>query len=159
MPTLIATKGDAAANAYADANDADDFLDNIYGVEEWSQLVDDDKERLLITATKMIDRLTVTYDKADAAQALKFPITDPSDGTNDGWDAVQEATILQATYLLANNDAIQEAQNIGIQGVRSESLSSVSKSTTGFNPMRRWHPDVLKLLAGYIDLEFKLYRG
>lgn len=159
MPTVDATKSGASANAYMDDVDSLDYIDEMYGTEEWALLGEDDRERLLITATRMIDRLTITYDKADPAQALKFPITNPSDGTDDGWAAVQEATMLQALYLMNNHDAIQEAQNIGIQGVKSESLSSVSKTTTGYNMFRRWHPDVLRILAKYIDMEFKTYRG
>jgi hypothetical protein len=159
MPVINAEKGGADANAYADVNEAGDYLDDIYGAEEWIQLEEDDKERLLIMASKMIDRLSIAYEKASDPQALKFPITDPSDGANDGWDAVQEACILQAFFLLNNLDAIREAQNTAIQGVKTESLSSVSKSTTGFNFMRRWDPDALKLLASYINLEFKTYRG
>ena len=158
MPVADAEKSGTSANSYIGTVDADDYFDDLYGAEEWTPLVEDDKERLLITATKMIDRLSVGYDKAVDAQKLKFPVTIPSD-TDDGWDAVQEACCLQALYLLNNNDAIQEALNITIQGVKSESLSSVSKSTTGYNSFRRFHPDVLKLLAKYIDLDFKTYRG
>ena len=159
MPTVDATKGGPNANTYMDDIDSLEFIDEFYGADEWALLSEDDRERLLITATRMIDRLNIVYDKADAAQALKFPVKNTQDAADDGWEAVKEAVMLQAMYLMANHDAIQEAQNISIQGVKSESLSSVSKTTTGFNTFRRWHPDVLKVLAKYINLEFKTYRG
>lgn len=158
MPNdIIATKGDAAANSYATTDEAEAYFDDLYGADEWSSLDEDSQMRLLLTATKQIDRLKMIFDKATATQALKFPAG--NSGTDDGFDRAKEACILQAYFLLKNNDAIQEGYNLAIQGLKSEGLSSVSRSITGFNTLRRFHPDVLKLLAGFIDLEFKTYRG
>jgi len=159
--TITATKGNASANSYAAAGDADTYLNTIYGGSEWAGLSADDKARLLITATKYLERLPVKYDKAAATQALKFPVLNTSlDAATegDGFTEAKEACILQALYLLTNSDAIQEALNSGIQGTQSESLSSVSKSISGFNQMRKWHPDVLKLLSKFFDFSLKSNR-
>ena len=83
MPDYFdATKSGPKANAYADTDFADSLLDSIFGAEEWAVQTDDVKERLLITATRAIERLSVTEDKAAATQALKFPVDDADD---DGW--------------------------------------------------------------------------
>jgi hypothetical protein len=155
MPDIIATKGGATSNCYASLDEAETYFDEMYGGDEWLGLSEDDQARLLLSATKQIDRFTMQYEKASATQALKFPVSH----TTDGFAAAKEACILQAFFLLKNNDAIQEGLNVVIQGVKSESLSSVSRAVTGYNPFRRLHPEALRLLGEYLDMEFKIYRG
>ena len=45
MPTVDATKSGASANAYMDDVDSLDYIDEMYGTEEWALLGEDDRER------------------------------------------------------------------------------------------------------------------
>ena len=54
MPDVIdATKGGSDANSYADGDTADEYLDNLYGTEDWAGQGDDTKDRCLLTTTKI----------------------------------------------------------------------------------------------------------
>lgn len=153
--------GKKDADSYASTSDADDYLDNLYGATEWANILDDDKERLLKTATRIIDKMPIKYEKTVATQALKYPchnLDDLSGAVGNGLKQAKEACILQAFFLLGSNDAINEALNQSIQGVRSEGLSSMSKSVAGFNSMRKYHPDVLNILAKFVDYCFSFRR-
>jgi len=157
MPDLDATKSGTSANAYCDEDFADEYLDNIYGADEWADVSDDDKARLLVTATKQIEELALEYDPATTTQALKFPVDNTDDSDEDGWDEAQEACVIQAFYLLNHFDAIQEAESLGIAGVKSESASG--RSFTGFNSLRQIAPAARKKLASFLDLSMSVYRG
>jgi hypothetical protein len=157
---IDATKGGAAANSYATIEEADAYLEAQYGAEEWADLTPDNKAKLLVTATRMIDGLSTLYGSLDPAQALNFPLDNTSgDGAGDGFSEAKTASIIQAFYLYQNHDGILEARQMAIQGVRSEGIGPTSKIITGFNPLRRFDSLVYKLLAFHIDLSFKLSRG
>ena len=159
--TLVATKSAANANSYATVAEADAYLNMSYGASEWASLSEDDKIRLLMSATKVIDKMPHIYSKGATAQALRYPIKntgDAADTEGDGHTQAKEACIMQAFYLMQNNDAINEGINMAIQGIRQEGLSSISKVVTGFNPMRKYHPEVLKLMSAFVDFSIKLSR-
>lgn len=162
--SLNAAKCATSANAYATVSEADSFLEMVYGCEEWASVDDDAKERLLVTASMSIDEMPVKYPKAASTQAMKFPLTIKSwfyDGFTegeDGFDDVKKAAIWQAFYLFENHDSIREAIANSIQGVKQESLSSISKASSGFNPMKRWSPKALSLMSRYTDFSTKHHR-
>ena len=160
MPELIATKGGADANSYATAEEANNFLDQIYGASDaWEGQVEEDKKRLLITASQQIDEMPVKYDPESDTQSLTFPVDtegELDDPDDDGWDAVTEAVIWQALHLLETYDAIKEAENFAVSGVRSESAAGMSKTVTGLNPFKKWSPRALWLLSSYVDFRVKL---
>lgn len=161
MPTLVATKGASNANSYATVAEADTYLDNIYGADEWATLEDDDKARLLITATKMIDRLsinTTNYGSCSSAQALNFPLVDAG-GNEVGFAKAAEAAIIQAFYLYLNQDTISEGKTMAVQGIKSETIGPTNKTITGFNPFRKFDSQVFVLLKDYLDLDFVIPRG
>lgn len=160
MPTLVATKGASNANSYATVEEADTYLDNIYGADEWATLEDDDKARLLITATKMIDRLSIdtTYGPHSSTQALNFPLAD-ADGAEAGFDNATEAAIIQAFYIYLNYDTISEGTTMAVQGIRSETIGPTNKAITGFNPFRKFDSQVFVLLKDYLDLDFIIPRA
>lgn len=161
LPAVVATKGDAAANCYATIQEADDYLNMQYGAAEWSSLSADDKTRLLVSATKVIERMPIKYNKLADTQALSLPVYNTGTYSaieGDGFINAKEACILQAYFLFGNSDAIFEAINMGIQGIKSEGLSSISKSVTGYNPFRKYHPDVLKIMSPFTDFAMKINR-
>jgi len=161
MPTLVATKGNKDANSYATVAEADTYLDTIYGADEWATLDDDDKARLLITATKMIDRLSINtsdYGSYSKTQALNFPLAD-ADGNETGFAKAAEAAIIQAFYIYLNHDTISEGTTMAVQGVKSETIGPTSKTITGFNPFRKFDSQVFVLLKDYLDLDFVIPRG
>lgn len=158
MPAdIITTKGDALANAYCTQDEADAYLDNLYGADEWSQLDDDSKARLILTAAKMIDGLDARFSSLQPTQGMWLPAATGT--TDDGWERAREANILQAFFLFQNSDAISESRTGAMQGTLSESLGPTSRTSVGFNQMRRFHPEALKLMAPYIALDFKIRRG
>jgi hypothetical protein len=157
--TVTATKGASDANSYATVAEADAYLDEIYGAEEWASLTDDNKGRLLISATKIIETLPVKYDKNADTQALKLPIDSDGELDTDGFDEAKTACIVQAFFLLVNIDSLIEARNMAIQGIRQENLRGVSKSISGFNLLRKYEPQVLLLLAKYFEFALQTYRG
>ena len=159
MPTLTATKSGPTSNCYATLDEADGYLDNVYGADEWGEINDDDKERLLITATKQIEKLTAIYSKVEDGQALKFPVNNTNDLDKDGWEEIKEACIIQAWYLYQNNDAIKEAITANISGQKGESLGKVSKTMNGFNLNSQYGPQVLSLLKSYIAIGFRTCRA
>ena len=161
MSTLLSNKGGDGATSYASVEDADDYFELVFGAEEWIEIDDDTKERLLATATQMIERLTPVCDKADSAQALNFPCaTNEYLGVeDDGFDNAKKACMMQAIFLFQNQDAISEARVNKIQGVTSETIGPTSKTMTGYNPLMKWAPGVLSLLAPYVELDQVVRRG
>lgn len=155
--TLDATKGGAAANSYATLEEASDYIDAIPGAEEWAELSEDEKTRLLAYSTRMIDRLPPLYDKFDSAQRLNFPML--VDGTEGGFERAKEACIVQAAYLMRNAEMIAEGQSLSIQGVGFEKIGPTGKSIKGYNQLRKYDSLVYSLLVDYVNLELKIGRG
>lgn len=157
MPTeIIATKGAPDANSYATVQEFNDYFEDAFGAEDYWEISTKDKTRLLLTATKQIEKLTASYGKLSAAQALMFPMEWISP---DGFGNAKEATILQAFYIFRHHETLVEAANNSIQGVTSESVSGSSKSISGFSWIKKWNPESLALLVPYIEIVPKLYRG
>lgn len=158
MANFNATKGSASANSYVTTSEADDFFEYAYGSEDWFDISDDDKEKLLVSATRMIDQLKPKYSKAEDSQSLIFPCESNDEDLGDGYDQAKQACIIQALYLYRNNDAIQEAKVGALSGVKSESLGKVSKSVTGFNSVFSIDPAAQQLIAPYVDRSLKVTR-
>ena len=165
MADFDATKGGTAATSYATVEEADDYFELDYNADEWENLTETQKQKLLATATMQIDRFTPLFDKVGEDQALNFPVTPKPenegycDNLGDGFAQVKEACILQALFVYQSSDAINEAREAAIQGAKSETIGPVSKSMTGFNPLTKWAPGVLSLLNNYVDLEMRIFRA
>lgn len=147
MPVLIVpTKGANDSNSYATIAESDIYFDNLFGHDDWVEIDGADKKRLLLSATKNIEAMSVSSGKLTSTQALKFPVS----GTDDGFAQAKEACILQAYHLFLNFAAIEEQVSNGI-------------SKANFNGVKRLSPDVYRLLAGFIDKELpftmKIRRG
>lgn len=70
---LDSTIGGASANSYISRADADTFFEARYNDGGWSTLSDANKERALVAATRLIDRLSFIADRATATQRLEWP--------------------------------------------------------------------------------------
>jgi len=155
MPVVKANKGGADANSYATTVEADQLIDTIFGADEWDDIDEDDKARLLITATRAIDALSMKYAEASDTQSLCFPCQcDP-----DGHDQAKEATIIQALYLYQHSAELLDARNNAIQGVKAETIGPASRSMTGLNQKAQYAPEVYSVLSGFIDTTIRIQRG
>lgn len=57
---------------YATISDADNYFNASYG-SAWDSIYDDDKEKLLVSATRSIDRAEYRGVKKEESQVLQFP--------------------------------------------------------------------------------------
>lgn len=154
MPTIVVN-----TNSYVDLTQADTILDEMYLTEDWFLLDDDAKAKLLISATKLINKLPIKYDPFDPAQKLPFPVL--IEGASAGLTEAQEATILQAWYMYRNTENIQSAQDESISNVKSQDIGPIKtvKASSGFNPFKMYEPEVFTTLSKYIEFSFKLKRA
>lgn len=159
MITINAIKSHKEANSYVTISEADDYCNTLYLAEDWSMLSNDDKARLLITATRNIDALKYAYSKYDDAQALMFPLRD--EDTEIGWTDAKNACFIQAWYLYNNIEIIQSAISENIQNIQTQSIGkiSTSKSTSGFNPFSKYDSSVYNILSSYLQFDNHIYRG
>lgn len=161
MITVDAAKGGEASNSYATTAEADAVIEVLYGPgpDEWATLDADTKARLLITATRVIEKMPVKYDKADASQKLKFPVFNSDDESEDGFDKAKEACIQQALYLLEVSDLIRDSHKAKISGRLDESIGPMSRSIAGYNPMAKYAPLALNELSAFVDFGQVIRRG
>ena len=64
---------EVGVNCYVDIDDADEYLSFKYGADAWDALTDEVKDKLLISATRKIDRLPLRGKKRVYTQDLGFP--------------------------------------------------------------------------------------
>ena len=97
---LNATVGDAAANSYVTRAQANTYFTDRLQDSDWSN--DATGDSALVMATRRLEILTYLGEKADSAQALKWPRIDVFDENGDEYDsdAIPEP-VRQATYELA----------------------------------------------------------
>lgn len=168
---LDATVAGAAANSYLTLAGANTLAGEALGREAaaWNAASDADKEKALIRATSDVDAYIGGVSARSATgQALLFPrATDTSSGTPYILGRVQRATFHQAAFLLANVDAIADADARRASGLLSRSdmdggwtaslrepatLSSIAESY--LRPLRLGRTAVLgsiRLASGYAD--------
>ena len=159
---LIDTKGGDTSNTYATVSGTDSYFDDMYGHGDWGNLTTDEKTQLLLQATKDIDALPARYTKKTYSQALRYPIgssTVTDDTYDDGYTKAQEATMIQAYYILQNQENEREQLYNRAAGITSQSLKGASFSYSGYNKYSKYHPDVLRLLGKFIRLTPVLQRG
>ncbi|RMD50715.1 hypothetical protein D6827_03535 [Candidatus Parcubacteria bacterium] len=106
---LDTTVGGANSNSYITTAEADTFAGEEYDDGGWLQLTTSDKEKLLIQATEIIDRLNYFGTKyylgmvgASDYQRLQFPRSFTVDNSNNPIipENVKRAEFQQARYLL-----------------------------------------------------------
>jgi len=121
-------------NAYASVDTADDYINAAFGdnADSWRALSDDDtKARLLVTATRTLDRQKWKGTKTDADQALDWPrketgITGVTNNTVP--QDIVDASIEMAVALLGGSDL----QNVQTTEQKVQSLKAGSVSLTYF---------------------------
>lgn len=156
---IDATKSGANSNSYVTTTEAAAFFAGLYGSGLWDALSDANKEKVLRTAADEIDRLPInsSYTPAVSTQALRFPVS-TGNASYDGWTEVKDAVCWQVLHILENHNAITEGRTNSISGVKSEGFGGASKSFTGFNMLKRWHPNALEDLGYYTDFSLKTHR-
>lgn len=68
-----ATIGGASANSYLTVAQADDYFDSRYDNELYTDLTDEEKQRLLVTASRRLDAEHYAGRSVTETQALQFP--------------------------------------------------------------------------------------
>ncbi len=122
MPTLDATVGGVSANAYVDVATADTYFDERLQATAWTSEDTDDKERALISATRRLDQESYDGEKANTAQALKWPRLWATDDDGDEWDGDEIPVIVQLAcmelalaYLVADDSAEDPLRDTGLE--------------------------------------------
>lgn len=141
--------------SYSNTIEADNYLVNAHGADDWFLLNDVKKEALLVTATRQIDRLRFKYFSSTTAQLLKCPLRTMDSELGDGLDQAKEATIIQAYFLLQYDKEIQEANDNRIHGYKEDTNSSISGSISGNNSMTAISPAVIQLMGPFIDMKLR----
>lgn len=125
MPTV---ELDAVFEVYADVDMADVYFSGAYHGASWRDLEDEDeKARLLVTATRTLDRQRWKGDKTDAEQELQWPRSNTSvDGVEDDTvpDDIINASLELALSILDGSDV--QTEQTTTQRVQSMSAGSVS---------------------------------
>lgn len=152
MPSIDATLKGESANSYVTIDEVDEFLDNRYGVDDWFEIRDDDKARLIITATNILDELPYLYESFTTTQSLIFPVS--IENVESGMVDIKKATILQTYYYFQNIETIEDAVNENLNNIKTQNLGSVqiTKSIVGMNPFAQYEGRALKVLSSYLDL-------
>lgn len=137
MPTLT------TENSFATIEESDSYADNHPDHATWTSQTDDDKARLLITATRIL-RIVAGYAEADIPDSIK-----------------SEMAILQALFLAKYNLALDELMSDNITGKSSKSIGSLTASrwNRSASVANRLHPDVKEMLASYVKPNITLRRG
>ena len=163
MPTIDATKSGIGANSYVTVAAADTFFDELYLATEWSEQSENDKIRILITASRKLDTLPLTCSRYSEDQALMFPLNVGTDDVPEegGWSEVQEATFHQALHHLRYGETLMEPQEQAIQALNSRSPGKMSmvKSVAGFNEWNSYSPESLRMLADWLSFGMSVARG
>ena len=122
MPTLDATVGGASANSYVSVATADTYFNERLRSSAWTTEDTDDKERALISAARRLDQESFDGEKANTAQALKWPRLWSTDdeGTEYAGDAipviVQQACMeLALSYLVKDDEGTDALADTGLE--------------------------------------------
>ena len=119
-------------NTYATLEDADAYLQYRFEYQEWNQLDDTEKERLLILATKHIDTENFLGKKTEEDQPLKFP-RDIWTEKNYFPEEVKSATIEQAIFLMDNEENLKRALENSSLGLFSVEVGNIKEEYSFVN--------------------------
>ena len=102
---------------YATVSEANDYFAASFG-SEWSEVSEADKPKLLVTATRLIDKKNYQGKKVDEEQHLKFPRIIANEQTDD--ELLVQACCELAMSLYFHGDSSS------INGINMKSVQSVS---------------------------------
>lgn len=150
---LDATVAGESANSYLTVAEADALADSELGHNARRWILSDlgDKERALIRASWQVDAYVPRFARYNGYQALAFPRdVDLDEAEMPVIEArVRRATFLQAAYLLANADKLDEASTRRARGMISFSESDVSGAPSLDPAFGRMDPEAEILLKGF----------
>jgi len=143
MPDLVATVGSATANAFADVDEADEYLDARLNASAWtaSTVDEDNKIRALVEAARELSALEPLLQgyRTDAVQALCFPRTGvintkaPVDGPlgTSGYPEFDD-DVIPADWVAANIELALEFLKAGTSDLASlDAKLNVIRKKTG----------------------------
>lgn len=109
-------------NVYATVSEANDYFAASFG-SEWSDIAEADKSKLLVSATRNIDKRDYQGEKVDPEQPLKFPRIIADEQTDDNLLVMACCEVAMNLYL---NGGISVSASIS--GIQSVSLGDSSIS-------------------------------
>lgn len=163
--SIEATPGGAEANSYLTLAQAEAYFQESYDFASlWSGLSDQDKEQLLVSATRALDRLRFKGRRFDSLtpQALKFPriiggqVYDrASDGSLAVPRAVREATCEQARHIYFGGGD----QDLAAADVESFRVDKIAVSLSGRTRPRGVAAAAWRLLSPFVAHGTELRRA
>ncbi|MDY6852289.1 MAG: DnaT-like ssDNA-binding protein, partial [Thermodesulfobacteriota bacterium] len=166
--TIDATPGGAEADSYVTLTQADEYFQDDYDFSSnWSNLSEQDRSRLLITATRMLDRLNYKGRRYDyfTPQALKFPrvIGDEVISLDQAGQLtipvfVRRAVCEQARQVYQSGSA-GGAEDLAFMGVESFRLDKIALNLSGGQTTHGLCPAASRLLAPFLVHSVELRRA
>lgn len=149
---------EVGVNCYIDIDDADEYFSLKYGADAWDALSDEDKDKLLISATRKIDRLPLRGKKRSYSQALGFPRYFDNYYDEEYMasllyaetvpEEVEKATCEEAWAML--NTEASKRRELQRQGVKSYSLGRLSETFQGSRSLSLVSEEAKELLRPWI---------
>jgi hypothetical protein len=118
MPEINATAQDPAANSYLTLEEADQGMDSFLHAQEWQELEEATRERLLIRGSALIDQYQAWPPKFDVDQSMAFPTSIETDGV---LPAEAKKALLEYCDMMAAGD-IDHLKRLQAEGVTNASM-------------------------------------
>lgn len=148
--TLVATAGAVNANSYCTVAEADDYHAMRYHNEDWDSAAQEDKEKLLMWATRLLDQLDYAGAITTQSQALRWPRAGCVDRERRMLDSstipqpIKNACAEWAFQLLGEDRTLDEGGLVEIGG-------KVGPITNAQGYRRKAVPDAVKeILSGQV---------
>lgn len=130
---------------YATVAEADDYFAGFFN-SGWDAIEQDDKPKLLVSATRAIDRGNYAGKKVDSSQVLEFPRIIYHEQTSD--KILTEACCEEALAIFSWNSAFGG----DVSGIKSMKVQDTSIEFTGNQEMKQFRSDnANKLLYPYFE--------
>ena len=127
MSEKIITINNKEYYTYATLEDADNYFAAAYG-SEWEQISENQKQKLLITATRLIDRRDYQGEKVNPEQPLKFPRIICDEKTNN--DILTVACCELAANIYSDGGVDKTMSNIKSVSLGDSSISFIESGKT-----------------------------
>lgn len=142
-----------AANCYVALDEVNDYFAHRLEWEEWSAFASDRQRRAIVSATQMVERLSLAGTPWSKTQSLHFPTTEDVDDAGKPYipKQVRHAVCEQALWLLQQHDApeLLDRATLQAQGVASVSVDGISETYAGNGAMDGLCGAAKKLLSSY----------
>jgi hypothetical protein len=140
---MALTKG---TNSYATVSEANAYFLSRLGSEVWESAADPEKERALMTASRILDDMPWIGTALDLTQAMAFPrigqYFDSKLGDYKYFDSTVPDRVVQAAYelslhLLTNKDSLSSSTTVKDIKLGDISISSIRTPGAGSNKVRK----------------------